>query len=386
MNLSAIGTSTYNLAKFLVTCLSPITVNKFTIKDSFCFAETIRDQNHNLFMASLDVDSLFTNIPLDETIEICVSVLYNDTDVVNGISKDDFRNLLSLATKESLFLFDGDYYQQIDGVAMGSPLGPTLANAFLCYYEKKWLNECPANFRPKYYQRYVDDVFVLFSSLKHVELFRDFMISRHPNINFTFEKEQDNKFPFLDVKITREESRFVTSVYRKPTFSGVYTNFASFIPMPYKFGLIFTLLFRCFTLVSDFSKFYVEINYLKTMLSKNGYPLHLVDSCIKLFLNRQHSIKHVANRYDVPKKEVLLVLPFLGSVSLKARTRLTKLFRKSLHCCNLKIIFKSSCRLSSLFSFKYKLPKHLLSGVVYKFTCSSCNATYIGKSLRHLKV
>ena len=74
------------------------------------------------------------------------------------------------------------------------------------------------------------------------------------------------------------------------------------------------------------------------------------------------------------------------SVSLKARTRLTKLFRKSLHCCNLKIIFKSPCRLSSLFSFKDKLPKHLLSGVVYKFTCSSYNATYIGKSLRHLKV
>ena len=92
------------------------------------------------------------------------------------------------------------------------------------------------------------------------------------------------------------------------------------------------------------------------------------------------------NRYDVPKKEVLLVLPFLGSVSLKARTRLTKLFRKSLHCCNLQIIFKSPCRLSSLFCLKDKLPKHLLSSVVYKFTCSSCNATYIGKSLRHLKV
>ena len=116
----------------------------------------------------------------------------------------------------------------------------------------------------------------------------------------------------------------------------------------------------------------------------NGYPLHLVDSWIKLFLNRQHSINHVTNRYDVPKKEFLLVLPFLGSVSLKARTRLTKLFRKSLHCCNLQIIVKSPC--SSLFCFKDKLPKHLLSGVVYKFTCSSCNATYIGKSLRYLKV
>ena len=227
-----------------------------------------------------------------------------------------------------------------------------------------------------------------FRLLEHVESFRDSMSSRHPNINFTFEKEQDNTFPFLDVKITREESRFVTSVYRKPTFSGVYTNFTSFIPMTYKFGLIFTLLFRCFTLVSDFSKFHQggffgftlrliisklysvrTRSFILKFLGKNYYPLHLVDSCINLFLNKQHGIKHVTNRHDVSKKEVFLVSPFLGSVSLKARTRLTKLFCKSLHCCNLQIIFKSPCRLSSLFCFKDKLPNHLHFGVAYKFTC-----------------
>ena len=68
--------------------------------------------------------------------------------------------MLSLTTKESIILFDNIYYSQVDGVAMGSPLGPTLANVFLCHHERKWLEDCPDNFRPVYYKRYVDDIFV----------------------------------------------------------------------------------------------------------------------------------------------------------------------------------------------------------------------------------
>ena len=82
-------------------------------------------------MGSLDVDSLFTNIPLEETIEICTNELFKESETVEGLSKTEFKELLSLATKDSHFIFDGTLYKQIDGVAMGSPLGPTLANAFL---------------------------------------------------------------------------------------------------------------------------------------------------------------------------------------------------------------------------------------------------------------
>ena len=87
-------------------------------------------------MASLVVDSLFTNIPLDETINICTESIFNECDTVEGLNKSEFKELLSLATKESYFIFNELLYKQIDGVAMGSPLGPTLANAFLCFYEK----------------------------------------------------------------------------------------------------------------------------------------------------------------------------------------------------------------------------------------------------------
>ena len=127
--------------------------------------------------------------------------------------------MLKLAPAESSFIFDNKLYKQIDGVAMGSPSGPTLANAFLCNYEQIWLNECPTQFK-----RYVDDIFVLFKSKEYLKLFVNYMNSKHRNIKFTVETEDSNNCSFLDVKITRQKKRFVTSTLRKHTFSGVFTN------------------------------------------------------------------------------------------------------------------------------------------------------------------
>ena len=87
-------------------------------------------------MACLDVESLFTNIPLDESIENCINDLFSNNDTVHNFIKEDLKELLKFASYESFFTFDNAYYCQLDGVAMGSPLVPTLANAFLCHFEK----------------------------------------------------------------------------------------------------------------------------------------------------------------------------------------------------------------------------------------------------------
>ena len=94
-------------------------------------------------MGSLGIDSLFTNIPLEETINICCDTLFKETDIYEGYSKSEFKTLLSLASKESYFFFNEVLYKQKDRVAMGSLLGPTLANAFLSRYEKSCLERCP---------------------------------------------------------------------------------------------------------------------------------------------------------------------------------------------------------------------------------------------------
>jgi len=200
--LSAIKCPTYKLSQYLNKILKPFTTNEYTTRDSFSFATEIRMQQSTKFMSSLDVDSLFTNIPLLETINICCELLFERNALVDGLNKDEFKELLTLATTESFILFDNRYYQQIDGVAMGSPLGPTLANIFLCYNEKIWLNDCPTSFKPLYYRRYVDDIFLLFQDDRCVELFKEYMNNKHPNMHFTSESESDNTIPFLDVFIT----------------------------------------------------------------------------------------------------------------------------------------------------------------------------------------
>ena len=163
---------------------------------------------------------------------------------------------------------------------MGSPQGPTLANAFLCFYEEIWISKCPKQFRPKCYRRYVDDIFLLFDDQSHVNKFEKYLNSRHKNIKFTKEIEKDNSLSFLDIKIGRKADNFETSIYRKPTFSGVYLNFKSYVPEVYKKGLVNCLLYRIYNLCSNWDIIHEEIKKLKKILIQNKYPLNFIDFCV----------------------------------------------------------------------------------------------------------
>ena len=379
--LSAINTPTYKLAKYLVTIIEPLTKNEHTVKDTFTFAHDIRSQDANVWMSSFDVDSLFTNIPLEETIDICCNELFKSTPLVAGLTKTQFRTLLELATKESFIRFNGTYYRQLDGVAMGSPLGPTLANLFLCFHEQHWLSQCPVAFKPLYFKRYVDDIFCLFRDRVHVQDFLAYLNARHPNMNFTFEDESNSSLPFLDVNVMRSNGNFVTSVYRKPTFSGVYTNYNSFLPELYKKSLVSTLLFRLFTICSSWELINKEVNNLKKILRSNAYPSSTIDKLVRTFFIR---MQNRAPIHTVPKRQFQIVLPFLGSISGKVQKNLKSLAKRYLPSSDIVVIFKSPSRLSSVFNFKDKLPLYLVSGVIYKYTCSACKCTYVGKTKRHI--
>ena len=98
---------------------------------------------------------------------------------------------------------------------------------FLCHYEDIWLHNCSMESKPSYYKHYVGDIFVLFELESQVESFKNSMNTCHPKMKFTFKKEQNKCFNFLDVKVIRESNVFTTSVYRKPSFSGVYMHFDS---------------------------------------------------------------------------------------------------------------------------------------------------------------
>ena len=133
--------------------------------------------------------------------------------------------------------------RQIDGVAMGSPLGPALANIFVGYQEAKLFNMAK---RPLVYLRYVDDTFAVFNNEKDCNTFFIHLNSLHHSLCFTYKKESNHSLPFLDVLVKRHDSEFLTSVYRKPTFTGQYLRWSSFSPQKRKINLIGTLVHRAF--------------------------------------------------------------------------------------------------------------------------------------------
>ena len=233
---------------------------------------------------------------------------------------------MSLATKESYYTFNEIFYKQIDGVAMGSPLGPTDANAFFCFYEKMWLKQCPDKFKPVYYRRHVDDIFVLFNLRDHLIKFRDYLNKYHPNMKFSFEKKKNGNFSFLDVEVSREGNKFATAVYRKPTFSGVYTHFDSFLPTTYKFSMIYTSVFKCFLICFNWTNFHNELVFLKDIYLKNGYPVSFIDKCFKTFLDRLYLKRPQV--LIAEKKTLTLVLLFLENCPFRPEQNFKRFSKK----------------------------------------------------------
>ena len=171
-------------------------------------------------MVSFDVESLFTNIPLEECVDQAVDYISKGNPDYQ-LTKTDLRNHFNFATAQTHFLFKSSSFDQIDGVAMGSLLASVLANLFMRHHERIWLENYKAS-SILFYRRYVDYTFCLFDAEQDATLFCDYINDRHPNKCFKMEKEMDKKIPFLNVLIDNSQPQSpITRVYRKKTFTGL---------------------------------------------------------------------------------------------------------------------------------------------------------------------
>ena len=128
----------------------------------------------------------------------------------------------------------------------------------------------------------------------------------------------------------------------------------------------------------------MEVENLREILKKNSYPSGIIEQSIISVLNKVHVPKKVIP--TVPKKELFIVFPYLGTIPSNLKGKLRTCFKNSLPQCSVKIILKSTNRLSSLFCFKDVIAKELQSYIVYKFLYRNCSVTYYGKTERHLNV
>lgn len=377
--VSSIGTYNYNLSQYLCSLLQPHIPSEFCCTDSFSFVRELQSLTTNdKFMVSYDVESLFTNIPLKESIELAIQYILNGNPTLK-LTQNELKELFVIATSESHFIFNSSLYDQIDGVAMGSPLAPVLANLFMAHHEREWLDNYDGNIL--FYRRYVDDTFCLFNTEDDANSFYKFINSRHPNISFTMEKEVDRKLAFLDVFIDNSSSSVITRVFRKKTYTGLLTNFFSFTTFSYKVGLIRTLVDRTFKINNTWTGFHKDVSNLMHILKKNLFPSYLIENTINSYVTKAVSTS-MSSASNEKVSAFYFKIPYVGMFSRITQKRIRRLIKY--YCNNLDIILiYTSLKVGALLSVKDPVPSGLRSRVVYKFSCAGCEACYVGETCRH---
>jgi len=224
-------------------------------------------------------------VPLEETIQILADKAFSD-DWFNktyklNLTRADLVDLLGAATHKQIFQFDGVLYEQTDGVAMGSPLGPLLANVFMYSIEAKLQQDGKL---PSFHLRYVDDTLTIMPDRESADCFLRNRNDCHPSIKFRMEVETDASLPFIGVRLINFAPRIETKVYIKPTNSGLLLHYQSHVDNRYKRGLIVTMLDRAYRLSSHWSHFTEECDRLREVFLKLKYPLRLITTAIKQFI------------------------------------------------------------------------------------------------------
>ena len=372
--ISSINSPLYSLAYFLhnIIYISTPEADSF-IKNSFHLVDKLNgfplESDHVL--ASLDVVSLFTNVPKDLAVE-SVTTRWELISQNTTIPFDEFLGALKLIIDSTFFKFNNICYKQIFGLPMGSPLSPILADLVMQDLECKAIKNL--TFHLPLYYRYVDDI-ILAAPVNSLPSVLDTFNSMHDRLQFTIEIENENRISFLDVTLIKWNDRIIFDQYRKPTFSGRYLNFFSHHPLCHKKGVVFGMVDKL-VLLSHPQFHRKNFICLINILLENNYPLNFIFAMIS------YRLKHLFYKNDtcVEDKHVrrYFTIPYIESVSDKFSS-----FSRRFDC-------------SVAFTIPFKLNKFITTGkdhierlscndVVYKINCKDCESSYVGQTKRQLK-
>ena len=236
-------------------------------------------------LASLDVESLFTNVPVEQTIDIILNNVYHHSTLPPpDIPPSVLKELLLICTTKTPFSnVDGELYVQCEGVSMGSALGPTFAEFYMCHLENSVFDKYP-ELKPFIYVRYVDDCFLQVANEQNLLSIKS-KFEQESVLKFTIEYEKNKQLAYLDTLVNRTPLYFKTSVYIKTTNFGDCLNYSSICPDKYKSSVINTLLHRAYQICSDWETFHVELIRIKQLLTNNNFPMKIIDERIRKFLD-----------------------------------------------------------------------------------------------------
>ena len=361
------GTMVYNASQVIAEYLSPLNDSKYNIKDTLSFPSILsknklKEDEEDI---SYDVVSLFTNVPIDDTIEYILDEIYVNKRLKPICSRLIMKRLLKRLTSDCLFSINNRLIKQVDGCAMGSPLSVVLSGIFMSKLEKEVVYPT----KPILYERYVDDIFNRKKKNEEDTLLPK-LNSYHKNIKFTVE---NNLNVFLDTKLHLENGSYTTSVSRNGKLP---MHWSSKVPKKFKRNIINNDLHRAEKLSTDFCN---EIREIKHKFESADYPVRFVDSVIKDFKERerQQPKSNEENNHD-SKPFVPIKIPFCEKNEKIGRHFLAKLNGFTGKKFKFTIVWQTR-KVKTLFNLKDKIKYK--ANVIYRGTVESKpEISYIGET------
>jgi len=300
--VSSINTALYPIASYIQKIISiSLTYDEKHVKNSFDLYKILSGKKigNTDILLSLDVISLFNNIPQDLAIE-GISNRWNMIKKNTNIPMKDFISALQLILSSTYFTFNGKIYKQTYGTPMGSPLSPVIADIVLQDLEEKALKKI--NAKIPFYHRYVDDI-ILSAPADRTSMILDTFNSFHNRLQFTMEFENDRELSFLDLTIKVVNNKIHLDWFHKNTFSGRVLSYLSNHPYCHKIGTIYNLVDRAI-LLSHPSYQQKNLELCIRLLLENGYPITLIFKTINMRLKNlfNNKLSLNTNATTVPKK------------------------------------------------------------------------------------
>ncbi|XP_062556934.1 uncharacterized protein LOC134221765 [Armigeres subalbatus] len=371
--------ATYNIAKYLSDILGNITgKTESHVRNSFDFAEEITgfQTNEDEVLFSLDVVSLYTNVPVDFALE-CLEERWEEVEQHTNIDKTSFIDAVKLVLESTFFVYQGKVYGQTFGVPMGSPLSPVIANVVMEKLEQECRNKLEEEqISLRLYRRYVDDCMCVAKN-EHIQKIVDTFNSFHDRLQFTVEVEMEGKIKFLDMMLERKDNSISTTWLPKQS-NGRYLDYTSHSPFQHKKNTAIALIDRAIKL-TGVEKREDALKQATHILRINNYPLWFIQ---RIKSERVHKHYNSLQSNDCEHQVLKYVsAPYIPCLSEKLR----------------KILKKDDVILASrpqnkikhkLFSkMKDPIPPGKQKNVVYSIPCGTDdNKVYIGQTKRMLEV
>ena len=287
-------------------------------------------------------------------------------------------SLLEFCLKTAYFQFQGRFFEQLQGAAIGSPISPIVANLYMEDFETKTINT--AKYPPRIWKRYVDDTFVVTDVAKK-EGFLEHINSIDPHIQFTTEDAKtDGSIPFLDrIVMPQTDISLLTSVYRKPTHTDLYLHWNHHHHLSTKFSVINTLKHRAKTVCSNHHLLKEEEDHLNRALKRCKYPewaLTRANINQKKKTSTNQGTTKNTNKTGNNNKPYIVV-PYIQGMGENCRIICRK-HGVEMYC-------KGGNTIKDLLLHPKERDTILQkSGVMYRFRCGrvDCNEEYIGESGR----